>query len=422
LSAAPSPGRVLWPLGLAICLSLFGDLTLFAVLVSQLDAVGLTLSAAGVMLGIHRLIRIPGNPLAGLLYDRWGRRPLFVTGMVLALVSTAGYGLVRGFWPFLATRLVWGLAWMLLNVGGLAMVVDVSGPANRGRWMGVYNTWIVAGFAVGPVTGGFLVDALGFQTGFLVLAAITAVGLAVAMLGLPETAPQRERSPQGAPAAGAQRWWGWDWLRTRLRAHRGLVQAALLYLILLFTGEGIIFSTLTLLLQRRFGGEVPLDGRMLGVAAAGGLLLGFRSAVSGLSGPLAGHLSDRRAGRLRVIAGGLAAGAAGFGVMAYGPSLGWIVLGVALSAAGSGAVVSALAALVGDLAPAGRPGAVMGLYAAVGDVGSTAGPFLVFPLAEVLDLRWIYLICTAAFVIGLGVVWSMRRGGAGSARQEESCA
>ena len=33
------PSRVLLPLGAAVCLSLFGDLTLYAVLVTQLDAV-----------------------------------------------------------------------------------------------------------------------------------------------------------------------------------------------------------------------------------------------------------------------------------------------------------------------------------------------------------------------------------------------
>ena len=40
-----APSRVLMPLGLAVCLSLFGDLTLYAVLVTQLDEVGLSLAA-----------------------------------------------------------------------------------------------------------------------------------------------------------------------------------------------------------------------------------------------------------------------------------------------------------------------------------------------------------------------------------------
>jgi len=39
-----------------------------------------------------------------------------------------------------------------------------------------------------------------------------------------------------------------------------------------------------------------------------------------------------------------------------------------------------------------------------------------------VDLRWIYLICAAAFLLGLGVVWSMHRGTTGRARGEEVCA
>ncbi|TEU17773.1 MAG: hypothetical protein E3J21_07535 [Anaerolineales bacterium] len=71
-----APSRVLVPLGLAVCLSLFGALTLYAMLVTQLDVVGLSLGTVGVMLGVNRLIRIPGNPLAGVLLDFENRMTL----------------------------------------------------------------------------------------------------------------------------------------------------------------------------------------------------------------------------------------------------------------------------------------------------------------------------------------------------------
>jgi MFS family permease len=406
---APLPRRVLPPLGLAVCFSLFGDLTLFAVLVSQLDVVGLTLGSVAVMLGVHRLIRIAGNPVAGLLYDRWGRRPLFLTGMVLALLSTTGYSLVHGFGPFLVTRLAWGLAWMLINVGGMTMVLDVSTQANRGRWMGIYNTWLIAGLALGPMVGGFLVDAVGFRSGILVCAGITAVGLTVALIALPETALARGAETQDARRAlvpGVTSFRRWAGL---IRANTGLLHVAVLYLIVQFTGEGVVLSTVSLLLQRRFGERVALGGLVLGVASAGGLILGLRSLLAGAAGPLAGSLSDARVTRGPVIAGGLVAGLAGFSLMAYATSLTLIVLGVALSAAGSGAVLATLAALVGDLTPPGRQGAVMGMYAAAGDVGSTAGPFLAFTLASVTDLQWVYLVCSVTFLIGLGLIWSGRR-------------
>ena len=120
--------RLLLPLGTAIGLSLAGDSTLYAVLANQTAVVGISLGSVGILLGANRLIRIPGNPLAGALYDNLGRRPLFLAGLLLGVVSTAAYGWAQGFWPMLAARLLWGIAWSLINVGGYAMVVDWSTP------------------------------------------------------------------------------------------------------------------------------------------------------------------------------------------------------------------------------------------------------------------------------------------------------
>jgi MFS family permease len=416
--SAVSPARVLIPMGLAVCLSPFGDLALYAVLVTQLDVVGLTLGAVGIMLGINRLIRIPSNPLAGVLFDRGRRRPLFLLGMLLGVLSTAGYAFFRGFWPFLVARLAWGIAWTLISVGGMSMVVDVSTRANRGRWMGVFNTWILVGLALGPTVGGLLVDAIGFRNGMVTCAAITAAGLAVALIALPETAP---RGPGSRPAAT-------DW-RRRLRglwtgrfealarANPNLMAAGALYLIVQFTGEGIVLSTISLLLQQRFGDELALGslapngawGLALGVASAGGLMLGIRSLLAGAVGPLAGHLSDARFGRWTVITASLAGGIAGFGLLATATSLGWIILGVALGAASAGAALAVLGAVVGDSTPPGRQGVVMGAYATAGDIGSAAGPFLAFALLSAVDLKWVYLFCSLAFLIGLGLIWRTRK-------------
>ena len=384
----PAPSRVLLPLGLAVCLSLFGDLTLYAVLVTQLDVVGLSLGSVGIMLGVNRLVRVPGNPLAGLLLDRWGRRPLFVVGMLLGVLSTAGYGLVRGFWPFLVARLGWGIAWTLINVGGMAMVLDVSRPTNRGRLVGLYNTWMLAGLALGPLVGGLLVDMIGFRPGLLICAGITAVGLVVAVAALPETAHGRMANGEWRSAIGDTR----------------LLTVAGLFLITQLAGEGVVFSTVSLLVQRCCGQTVSLGPLALGVASAGGLLLALRSLLAGGVGPLAGHVSDTPSGRWPVIVGSLVVGMLGFGLLSFATSLWAVVLGVMVSAVSGGAALATLAAQVGDLTPPGKEGVVMGAYATAGDVGSTAGPFLAFALLSVADLRWVYLLCTLAFVAGLGLV------------------
>ena len=401
-----SSRRVLIPLGIAICLSLFGDLSLYAVLAGQADVVGLSLAAVGIMLGVNRLIRIPLNPLAGAFFDRFGRRRLFLLGMAIGTLSVAGFGIARGFWPFLLTRLGWGVAWTLINVGGMTMVLDISTPTDRGRLVGTYSIFGLLGLALGPLVGGALVDTLGFQPAMFICAGLVFLGLLVVAFALPETV-RREGS---GPAAGATQPHvprsPRDWLR-RVRygilGNRQLRTTFSLYMITKLAGEGIVLSTVSLLLQQRFGGVISLGTLSLGVATVSGLILGLRSLLAGITGPVAGHLSDGRRGRGPIILASLALGMISFTLLAFAYTLPAIVLGVALSSVSGGAAIASLAAQIGDHTRPGQEGTVMGAYATAGDIGSTAGPFLAFTLVSLTGLRWVYLICSLAFIGGLAL-------------------
>jgi MFS family permease len=233
-----------------VALSLLGDLALFATLTTQLDALGLTLAQVGILLSVHRLVRIPGNPLAGALMDHLGRRPLFLLGMTLAVVATASYGLAGGFWLFLLGRVTWGLAWVLINVGGLNMVLDLSVPATRGRLAGFYNAWVWVGYALAPLLGGILVDSITFRPAMLVLALITSLGLLAAVWRLPETCPPERRSPVGGKAA-ARLGLLWRDARDLLVSHAPVRRGMILFAMVQFAGDGIVLSSLALLVAQR---------------------------------------------------------------------------------------------------------------------------------------------------------------------------
>ncbi|MGD2146524.1 MAG: MFS transporter, partial [Anaerolineae bacterium] len=332
----------------------------------------------------------------------------------LGVLSTASYGLVRGFWPFLSGRLAWGMAWTCINVGGRAMLVDVSTRSNRGRLTGIFNTWLQAGFVLSPLVGGFLVDAISFRPAMLACSGLTAVGLAVAVLAVPETAVlSREEAQAESPLvprlALQPHLEGLSWKRIRglFRRNRVLVTVSLLLLIVLFAGNGVALSTVSLLLQRRLGSNVVLGRVVLGVASAGGILLALRSLLAGAVGPLVGHLSDAPVGRWPVIVGSLVIGFAGFGLLSFAACPATILLGVALGAVSGGAALAALGAQMGDLTPPGREGVVMGAYATVGDIGSMAGPFIAFAMVSQVGLRWVYLLCALCFLAGLLLIWRL---------------
>jgi MFS family permease len=385
------------PIGLSVALSLFGDLSLFAGLVTQLGVVHLSLAEVGVILSVHRLVRIPGNLLVGSLQDRLGRRGPFVVGMILAVLSTAAYGLVSGFWLFVLARVAWGAAWALLNVCGTTMVLDLSSDRDRGGLTGFFSAWIWVGYAVGPLVGGLLTDALSFQRSMLICSALTAVGLLVALFFI--------RTPHivAAPPA-SQRFLLLDVFRQSLDLRRNppmLNRTLFTFVVVQFAGDGVLLATLTLLLTERLGQVISLGGTQLSVVAAGGSFIAGRAVLAGLVSLGAGRLSDSWLPRPRLVTLGLALAAAGIGVLALAVSPAWIILGLALNSIASGAILAVLPALVRDHTPAADLGRSMGAYAMFGDIGSTAGPALAFALAPVVGLGVVYGLCVGLFLINL---------------------
>lgn len=395
-----SQRELLLPLGVAVALSLTGDSTLYAVLPNQAEVVGVSLGTVGVLLGVNRLVRIPANPLAGILNDRLGRRRLFLLGLSLGIVSTLAYGLVRGFWPMLAARLLWGSAWALINVGGYTMILDRSGREDRGRLTGFYQMFYLLGLTLSPLVGGALTDALGFQSAVAACAGLSAVGLAVAAMALPETGPERPAArskPAGLRLAFGQ-------LLALRHSEPRVLLAAGLYFAIFFVSSGVLMSTIGLYLDQRWAGGLTVGGVGVGVASMAGGMLALRSLLGIAAGPAAGTLSDRLRSRWPVVGFGLVLGLVGFALLAAGGGVLSVAAGVALVALGSGALIATLAAVVGDQAAGSRQGTIMGILATAGDAGSAAGPLLAYGLAVVMDLRWVYLLCAGTLALGLASV------------------
>lgn len=392
--------RLLLPLGTALALSLTGDSTLYAVLSNQIEVVGISLGAVGVMLGANRLIRIPANPLAGALYDRSGRRWLFLLGLFLGIMSTLAYSLVQGFWPLLASRLLWGIAWALINVGGYTMVLDWSTDEDRGRMMGLHQISYMVGLSISPILGGLLTDALGFRQALRVCALVSSIGLGIALLALPETRPEVGALPRAKDLslprislAGA--------VRILRGMDRQILLAAYLYFAVFFVSNGVLMSTVSLFLGKHWGSGVRVDGVFVGVSSLAGLLLALRALLGILSGPLAGTLSDRLQSRWPVARLGVALGITGFVVLVLQAGLWSLLVGVLLVALSTGALIAVVTAIVGDLALRSQRGVSVGGLATAGDIGSAAGPLVAYGLALLLDLRWVYLGCAILLATGL---------------------
>jgi MFS family permease len=387
-----NPTPVILPLGLAVTLSLFGDLSLYAALVTRLDALGITLAQAGILLSINRLVRLPANPLVGRMLSRVGRRRPFLAGLALGAASTAGYALLHRFWPLLLARAAWGIAWSLINISGMAIAVDLQDGQERGRLSGLYNIWVWGGYAVGPLLGGLLIPWIGFEATMIVFAglALTGLGIAAAFVQTSDSTPSTSQPAQLASSA---------WLTGLLHIPRPVKFGFLLVFLTQLTGDGVALATLTLLVIQRLGDPLNAGPTLISAAAASGVFMAIRSLAAASAGAYAGQRSDQNAGRLGMLSAGSIAILLSFGLLAIANSLVWIFMGVILGAAGAGILLAVLPAWIGDHTSARELGVSFGLFWTAADTGATIGPFLALTLAPWIGLGSIYWLCAGLFLV-----------------------
>jgi len=120
----------------------------------------------------------------GRLADICGRKRVFVAGLVVHSAASLLAALAPSGPLLLAGRAVQGLGGGMIFGTGIAILVSVYPPAERGRVLGINVAAVYTGLSLGPFAGGFLTHALGWRSLFFVVAAFGFAVVAVAVRGL----------------------------------------------------------------------------------------------------------------------------------------------------------------------------------------------------------------------------------------------
>ena len=130
--------------------------------------------------------------LGGSLGDRYGRRRLFIAGIVLFAAASAWCGLASGVRQLILARALQGVGAAMLVPGSLAIIRSSFSDRERGAAIGAWaaGTSIAAGG--GPVLGGWLVEHLSWRWIFLINLPLAVVTVWIAATRLPETG-ERDR-------------------------------------------------------------------------------------------------------------------------------------------------------------------------------------------------------------------------------------
>ncbi|GAA3807896.1 MFS transporter [Streptomyces phyllanthi] len=129
--------------------------------------------------------------LGGALGDRFGRRRIFVLGVVWFAVASLLCGIAPNAGVLVAARALQGVGGALLTPGSLALIQASFHPDDRGRAVGLWSGFGGIGAAVGPFLGGWLVDGPGWRWVFLLNVPLAALCVPVALRHVPESADPR---------------------------------------------------------------------------------------------------------------------------------------------------------------------------------------------------------------------------------------
>ncbi len=136
---------------------------------------------------VYLLTMTIGLPVYGKLGDQIGRKPLFVTAILLFLAGSVLGALAPDIDVLIAARAVQGLGGGGLMVLSQAIVADVVPARQRGKYMGVLGAVFGVSSVLGPVLGGFFTEGPGWRWAlwFNVPVCLLALTVAVVSLRLP---------------------------------------------------------------------------------------------------------------------------------------------------------------------------------------------------------------------------------------------
>jgi EmrB/QacA subfamily drug resistance transporter len=125
--------------------------------------------------------------IGGSLGDRFGRRRVYLIGVVWFALASAACGFAPSALALIVTRVLQGVGGALLVPGSLAIVEASFVPADRGRAIGAWSGWSGVAVAAGPLIGGTLISVASWRWIFFINVPLAALVVALGARHVPES-------------------------------------------------------------------------------------------------------------------------------------------------------------------------------------------------------------------------------------------
>jgi MFS family permease len=340
---------------------------------------GVSKTAAGAVISAFALMRLATAPFVGRLVNAAGERVMLASGIGVVAVSSLFAGLSQDYWQLLVLRGIGGVGSIMFSVSAASILIRVTPSHLRGRAQGAWAGAFLLGMIAGPAVG--TVATISLRAPFFLYAGTLVVAGTLAMTTLRHSEFAVRQTTRIAPLP----------LRDAFR-NRAYVAA----LAASFAGDWAVVGSRTAIVPQFVTDRLGLGtawvyaGFLVVSVVSGALLLPF------------GRIADTH-GRRPVMIGGLLCGAVGFALLPALPSIGGLVLAMALLGVAGAADSVGPGAVLGDVVGA-RGGTVVAVFQMSGDLGAVLGPVAAGWIADWQGYAATFLVSAVISAVPVPVV------------------
>jgi MFS family permease len=359
-----------------------------------LKELGAGIGQIGLFFTLSQVIPLLLQILGGWVSDSLGRLRAIAIGSVVGILVYVPLILAtRWEWVLIASALS-AMTRSLVGPSFDAFIADHSAPENRAKLFGITQTLFGVVSVVGPLAGGFLIEAIKFK-GMLIIAAALYIIATVIRVGMArEASKNKEANPTRLTFSG---------LKTNLGVMISLILAGGLFTWIMITdGVRDIFFNMSF----SFMSVYMQDIAMLTIGQIGVMNSIFGVAMMAVMIP-AGWLSDKVGERVNITISFLLL-AVSIGMIAGVPTaspawvyaIGWVIAGI-----GVGLATPAYQSLISKAVPQKLRGVAFGLFSTSLGLVSLPAPVIGGYLWEQVSPRFPFLLTAVISLLCMIPVW-----------------
>ena len=153
-------------------------------------------STIGIVLSCYTVAALCIRPFSGYLLDTFARKPLYLFAYFIFMMMFGGYLIAGSLTLFIIFRIIHGVSFGMVTVGGNTVVIDIMPSSRRGEGLGYYGLTNNTAMSIGPMFGLFLHDAgVSFATIFCYAFGSCILGFLCASLVKTPYKPPVKREP-----------------------------------------------------------------------------------------------------------------------------------------------------------------------------------------------------------------------------------